>query len=129
MPNHDQSESKHPSEERAILEQIIESETGTIRARVAQEAVDYNHDDPTAMFLDLMCGGCQSGIVGSLIYYCDPHEFFDRYYEDIEIIREEIEDNLGEPVIVKGDLKNFFAWLAFEETASLMAQNDLDMRL
>ncbi len=37
-------------------------------------------------------------------------------------MRQEWEDSIGEPIRIKGDLKNFLAWFAFEEIAYQMAQ-------
>ena len=70
-----------------------------------------------AVINDLMNGGCQGGMVGDLIYYSDTHEFYDKYYCEIESLREDLEDQFGEPLKPDGDLKNWFAWLGFEETA------------
>lgn len=101
------------------LQHIIEHENESIRTYVAQEALDQ--DDATLFFRDLLNHGCISGMVGSLIYYRDTHAFFDCYYEEIEELREDYEDNCGMPLEIKGDLKNFLAWFAFEETAYRMA--------
>jgi hypothetical protein len=64
--------------------------------------------------------GCVSGLVSNLIYYRDTHAFYDRHYEEIEDLRCEY-DGCGTrpfPYPLDGDLKNFFAWFAFEVTAS-----------
>lgn len=45
-----------------------------------------------------------------LIRYTDTRKFYDTHYFEIEELREEIEDELGQPLEIKGDLKNFFAW-------------------
>lgn len=70
---------------------------------------------------DLMQHDCVSGIIGTLIYYTDTHKFYEKYYEEIEELRKDLEEQFGEPVKVKGDIKNFYAWLAFEETARIIA--------
>lgn len=72
-------------------------------------------------YLDLMQGGCRSGFVGSLIYYIDTHKFYDTYYDEIEELRQEIEEETGESFKIDGDLKNWFAWFGFEETAKKIA--------
>jgi len=36
-------------------------------------------------------------------------------------MREDWEDSIGQPLKIKGDLKNFLAWFAFEETAYSIA--------
>lgn len=111
------------------LHDIIEDEPASFRAFVAQEALDYHADNPAQMFADLMQCGCQSGLIGSLIYYRDTHSFFDCYYDEIEELREEYEDSLGEPLRINGDLKNWLAWFAFEETAFRMANDELGLEL
>lgn len=73
-------------------------------------------------FSDLLNYGCVSGMVGSLIYYHDTHAFFDRHYAEIEEIRHSFTDQDIHPVAINDDLKNFYAWMAFEEVAHQMAQ-------
>ena len=110
------------------LQSIIDERPCGIRGFVADEALHYD-DDPAQMFIDLSNAGCQCGTIRSLIYYADTHAFFNCYYEDIEDIREEYEGNIGEPIRINGDLKNFLAWFAFEETAYRMAREDLGFDL
>lgn len=76
-------------------------------------------------------GGCQSGIVGHLIYYTDTVKFFKRYRSEINELLTELIDSTGMPV---GELfgsnwdkedplatdthnQNLLAWFGFEETA------------
>jgi hypothetical protein len=92
---------------RSQLQQIIDDEPNSIKAYIAKEALD--HDDPEQFLEDVRFYGCVSGLVSSLIYYADTHAFYDRYYEEIENLREDYEDMTGEPLQIKGDLKNFFA--------------------
>lgn len=106
------------------LEAISNKTPGSLRAAVADEALDYC--DPQSFFTDLLKHGCISGMVCSLIYYADTHAFFDTHYSEIETLREETEDNLGMPLTIKGDMKNFLAWFAFEETACQIAM-ELDL--
>lgn len=101
------------------LQDILTSKPNSLHAAVANEALD--HEDMACFFSDLLQHGCVSGMVGSLIYYADTHKFFDTNYEAIETLRDDVETNLGEPLIIKGDLKNFLAWFSFEETAYQMA--------
>lgn len=101
------------------LQDIIENMSGTISAEVAQEALSYESIEN--FFSDLLQHGCVSGMIGSLIYYQDTHRFFDKHYSEIEEIRYELEESFGTPLQPNGDLKNWFAWLAFEETAREIA--------
>ncbi len=56
-------------------------------------------------------------MVNSLIYYKDTYEFFEKHYEEIEEIREELEEEGIKVNIPTTDLKNFLAWLWFEYRA------------
>lgn len=109
------------------LWEIRQASPKTIANVVAQEAMDYG-SDPRNFFKDLQRNGCISGMVSSLVYYHQTHEFYDRYYEEIEEIRLEYEELMGMPLKIQGDLKNFLAWFAFEETAYQLA-NKLDLRI
>jgi hypothetical protein len=116
------NEKKAPSEKtlRNRLQAIIDQEPCSIRAEVAREALDY--ENITDFFQYLQRCGCQSGFIGPLIYYRDTHAFYDRHYDEIEELRCELEDSLGQPLQIKGDLKNWFAWFGFEETAYRMVE-------
>lgn len=85
---------------------------------VAQEAL--GHESPVCFFKDLFNHGCQSGMVSSLIYHHQTHQFYDTYYDEIEELRHEYESEDSMSVIA-GDLKNHYAWLAFEEVAWQLA--------
>ena len=100
---------------REELETILKENLNTITAEVAQEALDS--EDPKAFFEDLLNNGCQSWMVSSLIYYKDTHAFYDTHYNEIEDIRWELEAEGVEIDITDQDLKNYFAWLAFEHVA------------
>ncbi|MGB1216038.1 MAG: DUF7222 domain-containing protein [Pikeienuella sp.] len=57
-----------------------------------------------------------------MVYYSDTHAFFDKHYDEIEELRDDWEDSVGQPLAIKDDLKNFLAWFAFEEVAYQMAE-------
>ena len=85
---------------------------------------DYNDDEEIKMFFKdlLQISGCQGGMIKTLIYYKDTQAFYDKYYNEIEELREELEESLGESLKVENDLKNWYAWLGFEETARKIAE-------
>ena len=83
-----------------------------------QMRLESEYDDLSAWFDHLLEHGCQSGMISRLCYYRDTHAFYDRYYSEIEDLRQRFEGDLGEPLKVGDDLKNWFAWFAFEQTAS-----------
>ncbi len=101
------------------LKFVIQDYPDTIRAVVAQEAMEYNN--PADFFSDLLQWGCQSGMVSRLIYYTDTRAFYDKYYHEIEGLRYELEESMGERLQPQGDLKNWYAWMGFEETARVLA--------
>ena len=106
------------------LRQIIKVEPNGLVAAVATEALES--DDPLLFFADLQRGGCASGMVNSLVYSEDIHSFFDTHYDEIETLRTGFEESTGQPIIIRGDLKNHLAWFAFEETAVQLLDTFID---
>ncbi len=66
---------------------------------------------------DIRNGGCQSGMVGELTYHEDCKEFYIENIDDLEGIREELEDSVGESIKNSEKLPHytFMCWLCFEE--------------
>lgn len=66
---------------------------------------------------DLRRGGCQSGIIGEFIYNSDCKDFYIKYIDDLEQIKEELEEQLGNPIKNRFKLAHyvFMCWLCFEE--------------
>jgi len=110
------------------LEEIIEC--GGIKAEVAKEAINAleDYDNIEDWFNDLLSHGCSSGMIGGMIYYCDTHNFYDKYYNEIEDLRYEYEEMTGEKLHPNDDLKNWFAWFAYEEIARQLA-NELEIEV
>jgi hypothetical protein len=111
------------------LKKIVSETDNKLKKYVAKywlgEIDDYEETDNAnikSWYLDLMQGGCESGFVSPLIYTADCQDFYDKYYEEIEEIREELEGAMGESLKPEGDLKNWYAWLGFEETARTIAE-------
>ena len=98
---------------------------------INETAADSYDGDREAVVEDLMYGGCQSGMVGHLIYYCDTIEFYDEHQSEIDALLAELIDSTGmQPAELFGDSwddsdplardrmnKNLLAWFGFEETA------------
>lgn len=103
-----------------FLKKIIKEEPDSIRAFVAQEALE--RDSIRIFFNDLSSHGCISGMVSSLIYYHQTHQFFDTYYDQVEDLRLRYEKETGRQINLGHDLKNTLAWFAFEETAYDLAR-------
>jgi hypothetical protein len=84
----------------------------------------YETDDEIKCFFnDLARSGCEGGMICELIYYADTHAFYDTFYDEIEELRCNWEEQVGETLKPKHDLKNWYAWFAFEETARELAIN------
>ena len=111
-----------------ILQTTIKGMPHSLEAAVAEEALSGCQENILTFFEDLLQYGCISGMIGSLIYYHQTREFFDKHYHEIENIRCDLEEALGQPIEIKGELKNFYAWLAFEETARKLA-GEIDLAL
>jgi len=86
----------------------------------------------SSVYEDLMHGGCQSGMVGHLIYYKDTVKFYKRHRKDIHALLVEALDgtDLGSPKGLFADKwddedpmadehmnQNLLAWFGFEEAA------------
>lgn len=82
---------------------------------IAKEALEY--DDPKAFFNDLTRHGCISGMIGGLIYYTDTHTFFEKHYDEIQELKDELEESIWQSLDIQWDIKNFLAWFAVEEIA------------
>ena len=67
--------------------------------------------------------GCQSGIVGDLIYYSDTVKFYKKHRGDISALLAEAIDSWDEldPLADDTQNQNLLAWFGFEETARQIA--------
>ncbi|CAM1364406.1 DUF7222 domain-containing protein [Tenacibaculum xiamenense] len=101
---------------RKQLQEIADS-SNTIKAFVAQEALNYTSDNVISFFQDLAQHGCICGMVPSLVYYADTEAFFDNYYEEILDIKSEFEEATGTPLKIPHQVKNYLSWFAFEQVA------------
>ena len=126
-----EEETEEEEDLREIKEKLEDIASGNdIKAEVAQEILDSINEDYSieGWFEDLFQGGCASGFIGSLIYYNDTNAFFDKHYDEIDELRNDYEESIGEPLKFEGDLKNGLAWFSFEEVARQLA-NELDINI
>jgi hypothetical protein len=94
-------------------------------------AADYETGAAGAV-KDLLCGGCQSGMVSELIYYRDTVKFYRKHKTDISALLKDVLENSGckGPAELFGDKwesndplasddmnQNLLAWFGFEEAA------------
>lgn len=115
------------------LEEFLQGEVDRLQSYVSgyllDQCVDQDHSDFEKWLFDLFQHGCVSGMVPGLIYYHQTHDFFDKFYDEIEDLRFEVEDLAGQPIRIDRDLKNTLAWFAFEETAFRIAEIHLNFNL
>lgn len=110
-----------------------------IEKRVLQWAKRYNPENTKQALEDLTQHGCESGIVGELIYYRDTVKWFKYYRKDINILLVDTlegfrgKDGLAyvfgnkwditDPLAQDTHNQNLLAWFSFEESANnLLAQ-------
>jgi len=105
------------------LKKIIETTSSDLTKYVANYILENysSNDEIKCFFEDLNHGGCASGMVGDLIYYNDTEAFFIKFQDEIEELKEDLEDSMGEPLKIKGRITNWLAWFGFEETARNLA--------
>lgn len=106
--------------QRKILEDLTTDDRSSLNAAVAEHILA--EDEPIYWLTGLLQNGCVSGWVNELIYYSDTHAFYDKHYDEIEDMRMDYECEIGEPLRVHSDLKNWFAWFAYEQTARRIAE-------
>lgn len=94
---------------------------------VASDIIDSS-DDSEGFVEDVLQFWCVSGMVSSLMYNQQIHEFYDNYYYEIEELRICYEENLWMALPIKGDLKNFLARFAYEETTRKIYESWLSMK-
>lgn len=108
-----------------------------VRVWMNNEGRDYD-DGWQGAYKDLERGGCQSGMVGKLIYYTDTTRFYRRHRDEIAELLQEILDDTGEGISqlfggkwddldpLANDMgnQNLLAWFGFEEMARKVAQGN-----
>lgn len=102
----------------AHLYTLAAAQHDSIARFVAREALDRPTSEVVSWFTDLLNHGCQSGMVGSLVYYADTEAFFDLYYDEIMGRKINFEESTGIVIDIPYQFKNYLAWFAFEEVAS-----------
>ena len=107
----------HSPDARTRLIELKDKEAALSLKSAVAESILRNADDVEVYLRDLLQHGCVSGMVPGLVYYYETAEFFDAHYHEIEDLRHMFQEELGQPLLIEGDLKNFLVWFAYEETA------------
>jgi len=102
------------------LKELLENSSNKLEKEVIQDLLD--DEEPKAYLKDLLNHGCVSGMVSNLIYYKDTEAFYIKFIDEIDELREEYEEMLGEPLKIGYPLYNWLAWFSYEETARRIAE-------
>lgn len=88
---------------------------------MAYHATSY--DNPISFFEDLRYG-CQSGMIGMLIYNSDCKEIYIKHINDMEEWKTEEEDNLGDVICNTNKYPHYvwMCWLCYEELGFQIAR-------
>lgn len=88
---------------------------------MAAHAAGYNN--PKEFFNDLEYGGCQSGLIGMLIYNSDCKKIYIEHIDDFENMIEDYQEEIGEPIVNKSGVPRytFATWFAYEELGMSIA--------
>jgi hypothetical protein len=84
----------------------------------ASEGYDGTKEEQFKQFAeDLQYGGCISGMISEFIYNYDCKEFYINHIEDMEEMKEDLEDMFGMPIENRHKLPHytFICHLCFEE--------------
>lgn len=83
---------------------------------IASHIERYNY--PIGFFMDLQRGGCQSGMIGMLIYNSDCKDLYIKHIDDMEEYAEQIYEEVGY-VSNKRGIPHYthICWLCYEEFA------------
>jgi hypothetical protein len=112
------NEKKAPSKKilRNRLLAIVDRERGTMKSKIAQDALEY--ETASKFFHDLPDRKMRYQIIESISCGQEAQVFFDKYYIEIDVLRWEHKGQFE----LDCDIKVFFAWFAIMETGSRIAK-------
>ena len=122
------------------IKKIKHESSNTLIKRVCNYVINKWHDyeDKKHIFTDVLNYGCQSGVVGELIYYSDTLRFYKNHKEEINSLLYETMQSYGtyspkdifgkkwddeDPLIMDYTNQNLLAWFGFEETLRNIGYN------
>ena len=118
----------------------LKRDASPLYKRVCNYVIDEwgSYTDKKNIFTDVLEHGCQSGMVGFLIWYTDTVRFYKQYKNEIDEMLYELMDETGiyslpelfgdkwdkEDPLANGDFNmNLLAWFGFEETLRNIGRN------
>ena len=115
------------------IKEIKRNTENKLTKRVCDYVIDEwsSYDDKKHIFTDVLYHGCQSGMVGFLIWYSDTTAFYKKYIEEINTLLYNVQSSTGlygmkdlfgkkwdeeDPLAIEDFNQNLLAWFGFEET-------------
>ena len=115
------------------LREIKRKTDNELTKRVCEYVIDEwnDYNDKKHIFTDVLYHGCQSGMVGFLIWYSDTTAFYKKYIEEINTLLYNVQSSTGlysmkdlfgkkwdeeDPLAIEDYNQNLLAWFGFEET-------------
>ena len=115
------------------IKEIKRNTENKLTKRVCDYVIDEwsSYDDKKHIFTDVLYHGCQSGMVGFLIWYSDTTAFYKKYKEEINELLYDVQASTGlygmkdlfgkkwdeeDPLAIEDFNQNLLAWFGFEET-------------
>lgn len=115
------------------IKKLKQSTDSPLTKRVCNYVINHwsDYDDKKHIFTDVLHHGCQSGIVGELVWYSDTVAFYKQYRKEINELLYEVMDGTGiynlpelfgknwdkeDPLAADTYNQNLLAWFGFEET-------------
>lgn len=122
------------------IKELKRSSDSPLAKRVCNYVISRwsDYTDKKDIFTDVLNHGCQSGIVGELIYYTDTVHFYQQYKEEINSILYDAMNGTGlyspselfgskwdkeDPLAQDTYNQNLLAWFGFEETLRNIGYN------
>ena len=124
----------------ANIKELKRNSNNLLTRRVCNYVISRwsDYSDKTDIFTDVLYHGCQSGIVGELIYYSDTVRFYKQYRSEISELLYDTMNGTGlyapsdlfgdkwdkEDPLAQDDFnQNLLAWFGFEETLRNIGYN------
>lgn len=124
----------------ANIKRLKRNSANPLYKRVCNYIIDRwsDYSDKKNIFTDVLYHGCQSGIVGELIYYTDTVRFYKQYRNEINELLYDAMNSTGlyspsdlfgekwdkEDPLAQNDFnQNLLAWFGFEETLRNIGYN------
>ena len=115
------------------IKEIKRNTENKLTKRVCDYVIDEwnDYDDKKHIFTDVLYHGCQSGMVGFLIWYSDTTAFYKKYIEEINTLLYNAQSSTAlysmkdlfgkkwdeeDPLAIEDYNQNLLAWFGFEET-------------